>query len=329
MKILFCLSVCCLLLSAECEEKTDKPTKPAFRLSTFQADVTPPVGHMLFTGQFKTSTGITTQLEARGLVLQIEGDKPVVLCSVDWAEIRNETYDQWRDRLAEAAGTVRERVLVSAIHQHDTPLGDLGAERILRALGSEHQVIDPKFHEAALSRVVQALKDSMTKTEPVTHIGYGKGTVQKVASNRRYIGDDGAPKYNRGSACKLLSAQRAPEGEIDPFLKSLSFWNGKKELAVYSVYATHPMSYYGTRKTDSDFPGLARAKRQADTPDALQIYASGCSGNVTAGKYNDGNRANRAVLAERIYQGMITAFTFDGLPRFELVGADRKIRQCH
>ena len=40
----------------------------------------------------------------------------------------------------------------------------------------------------------------------------------------------------------------------------------------------------------------------------LQIYTSGCSGNVTAGKYNDGNAANRPVLAERIYQAMATAW---------------------
>ncbi len=278
-----------------------------FRLSTFQADVTPPVGHMLFTGQFKTATGIQTDLKAKGLVLQIAGDKPIVICAVDWSEIRNETYDQWRDRLAAAAGTVRERVLVSAIHQHDTPMGDLGAERILRSLGSPHQVIDPEFHEQALTRVVKSLTDSLKKVKPVTHISFGNGKVEKVASNRRYIATDGTPKFNRGSSCKILAAQLAPEGEIDPFLKSISFWNGEKELAVYSVYATHPMSYYGTRRVDSDFPGLARKRRQSDTPDALQIYASGCSGNVTVGKYNDGSRENRAVFADRLYQGMVKA----------------------
>jgi len=262
---------------------------------------------MLLTGKFQTATGIHTRLEARGLVLQIPNDQAVVICAVDWAEIRNETYDQWRDRLAEAAGTSRERVFLSSIHQHDTPMGDLGAERALRSLGSPFHVIDPKFHERALQGVVEAVRKSLSHARPVTHIGVGSGKVKKIASNRRYLSADGTPKFDRGSACHIPEAQHAPEGAIDPFLKTLSFWNGDEELAAYSVYATHPMSYYGTRHADSDFPGLARARRQKDTPGTLQIYATGCSGNVTAGKYNDGNPANREVLADRLYKGMLLA----------------------
>ena len=49
---------------------------------------------------------------------------------------------------------------------------------------------------------------------------------------------------------------------------------------------------------------MARAKRQKDTPDCLQIYFSGASGNITAGKYNTGARTNRLVLANRLYDGM-------------------------
>ena len=240
-------------------------------------------------------------------MLQIPDQQAIVLCSIDWSEIRNETYDLWRDALAEAAGTTRERVLISAIHQHDTPLGDLGAERILRSLDSPHQVIDPAFHKAALANVVNALKESLPSAEPVTHIGFGQGEVEKIASNRRYELADGTPKFNRGSACKNIAARHAPEGTVDPFLKSLSFWNGAREVAVYSVYATHPMSYYGTRKVNFDFPGLARSRRQSETPDTLQIYASGCSGNVTAGKYNDGAHENRQILADRLHAGMKAA----------------------
>jgi hypothetical protein len=40
----------------------------------------------------------------------------------------------------------------------------------------------------------------------------------------------------------------------------------------------------------------------------LQVYVSGCSGDVTAGKYNDGSPDNRAVLADRLYQAMTVAW---------------------
>ncbi|MEO8429557.1 MAG: hypothetical protein ABI651_20885, partial [Verrucomicrobiota bacterium] len=72
-------------------------------------------------------------------------------------------------------------------------------------------------------------------------------------------------------------------------------------------YATHPMSYYGKGGVSSDFVGLARERRQKDDLSVAQIYASGCSGNVTAGKYNDGSPSNRPVLADRIYQAMASA----------------------
>jgi len=39
-----------------------------------------------------------------------------------------------------------------------------------------------------------------------------------------------------------------------------------------------------------------------------QIYSSGCSGNLTAGKYNDGSRPMRAVLADRLHAGMVAAW---------------------
>ena len=39
----------------------------------------------------------------------------------------------------------------------------------------------------------------------------------------------------------------------------------------------------------------------------FQIYVSGCSGDITAGKYNDGSTENRAVLTERIYRAMVEA----------------------
>src|SRR5262249_6380723 len=82
----------------------------------------------------------------------------------------------------------------------------------------------------------------------------------------------------------------------------------EQPVLALSFYATHPMSYYGQGGVSSDFIGMARKRRQADDPKVVQIYLSGCSGNVTAGKYNDGSPANRPVLAGRIYQGMVKAW---------------------
>ncbi|MCH2377817.1 MAG: hypothetical protein MK236_00205 [Pedosphaera sp.] len=274
-----------------------------FSIATFTADVTVPIGHGMMGGLWKSKT-VADPLFAKGIVL-IGGEKPVVFVSVDWCEIRNEAFDRWRDALAEAVGTTRERVLVSAIHQHEAPVADLEAQRILERLKLEGSICDLKFHEQAVQRVARAAKTAMKNRHPITHIGMGQAKVEKIASNRRYVLPDGEISFGRGSASgRNVLAANAPEGTIDPWLKTLSFWNGEKAVAALSGYATHPMSYYRTGEVSADFPGMARAKRQKDTPDCLQIYFSGASGNVTAGKYNTGARTNRLVLANRLYDGM-------------------------
>src|SRR5206468_12260759 len=75
-----------------------------------------------------------------------------------------------------------------------------------------------------------------------------------------------------------------------------------------SYYTTQHMSYYGDCQVSSDFYGLARQKLKDDEPKVLQIYFTGCAGNITAGKYNDGAHENRPVLRDRIYTAMKAAW---------------------
>jgi hypothetical protein len=279
---------------------------PSFRLATFSADVTVPMGHGMMGGAW-LSKSVVDPLFANGIVLVGSGE-PVVFVAVDWCEIRNDALTRWQEVLAEAAGTTAERVMVCAIHQHDAPVADLEAERILRERKLAGTVCDLEFHERAVQRVSAALRASLKLAQPVTHIGVGQAKVERVASNRRYQMPDGSIRFDRTSSTKNVFAIEASEGVIDPWLKTLSFWDGETPVAALSGYAVHPMSYYGSGEVSADFPGLARARRQRDLPAVKQIYFSGCSGNVTAGKYNTGDRANRAVLADRLYQAMVAAW---------------------
>jgi len=277
-----------------------------FRLAAFSADVTVPTGHGMMGGAWLSKT-VADPLFAHGVVL-LGPDDPVVFVAVDWCEIRNDALTRWQKVLAEAARTKPERVMVCAIHQHDAPVADLEAERILRAEKLPGTVCDLEFHERAVQGVATALRESLNSAQPVTHIGTGQAKVERVASNRRYEMPDGSVRFDRGSTTRNVFAIEAAEGLIDPWLKTLSFWNGDKPLAAISGYAVHPMSYYGSGEVSADFPGLARSLRQKEMPEVKQIYFSGCSGNVTAGKYNNGDRANRDVLAGRLHQAMVTAW---------------------
>jgi len=280
---------------------------PTLTASTFSIEVTCPIGHPCMGGGIAPAREIVDPLYANGFVLQGAG-KPVAVVAIDWCEIRNGAYEAWRNAIAKALGTDRVRVIVSALHQHDTPIADLEAEELLRKHKAVGSICDLEFHAKTVDRVATAIKASLKEAKPVTHFGTGQATVEKVASNRRYTDAAGAVHYNRMSATRDPMIRAAEDGTIDPELKTLSLWNGDKPIVAVSAYATHPMSFYGRGGVTADFVGLARRRRQAETPECLQIYVSGCSGNVTAGKYNDGSPDNRPVLADRIYKAMSAAW---------------------
>src|SRR5262249_21879693 len=120
------------------------PAHKEFRLATFSAEVTCPVGHPLLAGLIQPAKEIVDPLFAHGLVL-LGLDEPVVFCAVDWCEIRNQSYEQWRAVLAKAANTTKERVLLCSLHQHDAPVTDVGAAVLLKNAGLEGKMFDPAF----------------------------------------------------------------------------------------------------------------------------------------------------------------------------------------
>jgi hypothetical protein len=253
------------------------PAEGSLRLATFTAEVTPPLGHPCMGGGIAPAKEIVDPLFANGFAL-LGGGKPAVLVAVDWCEIRNDAYERWRCAVAEAAGTTPERVLVSCLHQHDAPVADLEAQRLLEKHHAAGSVCMPDFHEKAVGRVARAVREALPSARPVTHVGTGQARVEKVASNRRTLGLDGKPQFGRTSATRDPRVREQQEGTIDPWLKTLSFWDGDRPLLALSCYATHPMSYYGKGGVSADFVGLARKRRQVDDPAVFQIYTSGCSG---------------------------------------------------
>ncbi len=280
---------------------------PNYHLATFNADVTIPLGHPCMGGGIPPAQRVDDPLFARGFVLWGDCD-PIVLTAVDWCEIRNDAYERWRAVLAEAAHTVPQRVMVTSVHQHDAPVADLEAQRILERYNAVGRICDLEFHERAVQRVAAAVREGLKTPRKVTHLGIGQAKVEKVASNRRFLDAEGKVSFARTSSTRDPQAHAAPENTIDPFLKMLSFWDGERPGLAMSCYATHPMSYYGRGGVSADFVGMARARRQKDDEATFQIYVSGCSGNVTAGKYNDGSTENRPILADRIYQAMVAAW---------------------
>jgi len=284
----------------------EEQTQESLRIATFDIDATPQVGSMMAYDRVVRIEELG--LRARGIVL-LGTEMPIVLCAVDWIGIGNEAHDAFRDRLAKAAGTSRDRVAVHTLHQHDAPRCDFTAETLLHNIGvSDLGPHDRSLARDVLKRLDVAVAESIKVATPITHYGTGVSKVEGVASNRRILNDQGKVVATRYTTCRDAALRAEPDGVIDPELISLSFWNQDQPVTVLTYYACHPQSYYRTGVPSPDFPGIARFMRGQDLPNTLHVHFNGAGGNIGAGKYNDGNKQNRLTLANRLANGMQIAF---------------------
>jgi len=269
------------------------------RVAVFRCDVTPPLGQPLIAGDVIHT--VEQPLLAKGIVLQA-GAKRYVLCAVDWCELCNASHEALRGKIAAAAGTDAACVAVQCVHQHTAPLMDIDAQKLLAEIGAGQLLLDQKVWDEITERLAGAVKQSLERFEPVDHLGTGQAKVDRVAATRRVAVEGGKIRV-RYSACKEADLRALPEGAIDPYLKTVTLARGEKPLVRLHYYATHPQTYYGDGRASSDFVGIVREKLERKEQ-VFQVYFTGCGGDVTVGKYNDGSPKCRDELAERLLAGM-------------------------
>jgi hypothetical protein len=124
-----------------------------------------------------------------------------------------------------------------------------------------------------------------------------------LASSRRIRQPDGSI-LTRLSSSTNPEEQRAPEGYIDGYLRSITFFADDRPVARMYYYATHPQSYYNDGRVTYDVPGIARERLEKEFG-VFQVYFTGCGGDIGMGKYNDGTPERRAALVDRLYDGMV------------------------
>ena len=284
-----------------------KPVRE-LRLAPFRFDVTVPIGHSLCGGWITPATKIGDPLEALGLVILGAG-QPIVLCAVDWTGILNEAHLQWRRALAEGAGTSPDRVTVHTVHQHNAPFACLESQEYLTQHGMEPSIMDTGFFSEVMDRARVAVAGAVKKARPVSAVATAEAPVERVACNRRILGDDGRVRINRGVTCfqshpELLELD---DGLIDPMLKTVAFFDGDEKIAACHYYAVHPISLPHDGLVSAEFPALARRSMQQKEPGCAHIYFTGCAGNINAGKYTDLTFKTTQALADRIAAAMHTA----------------------
>src|ERR1035437_3167168 len=273
------------------------------RVATFRCDVTPWPGEALvWTAKL---VKVEEPLLAKGIVLE-DGTNRYVLCAIDWCLLANDSELSFRKALATAAGTDPVRVAVQCIHQHAAPYADEGAHRLLDAAPTPLPHLSPKYLDAVRALLAGAAQEAVTHLEPFDRVGIGQAKVERVASARRIRDEKGQMLTHWSSSAKDPKMAAAPEGPIDPWLKTITLARGNKPLVRLHYYATHPQTFCCDGRASADFVGLAREAVERQDK-VFQIYFTGCSGDVTAGKYSDGSPQAQAELAQRLKAGMLAS----------------------
>ena len=272
----------------------------SLRVATFRCDVTPGPGEPLVWAT-KLVT-IEEPLLAKGIVLE-DGPNRMVLCGIDWCLMGNESELSFRKTLAGAAGTDPAHVAIQCLHQHAAPYADEGAYRLLEAAPKPLPHLSARFMDSVRSQLASAVREAVSRLEPFDHVGTGQVRAVQIASARRLRDPEGHILTRYSSGAKNPKMAEAPEGPIDPFLKTITLARGDKPLVRLHYYATHPQTFCCDGRASSDFVGLAReaVERQEKV---FQIYFTGCAGDVTAGKYNDGSAQALTNLTQRLEAAM-------------------------
>jgi hypothetical protein len=280
--------------------------------AAFTCDITPPLGSPLPECNPPFAASADIPLLAKGVVIA-DGSTRYALCAFDYCELHTGAHDLFRRAIANALSVNEFQVEVHCLHQHDAPLYDTYAELLAAMVPSPPRTTDLTFMGVASERVARAVRNALKNLEPLTHVACGKAKVEKFASNRR-VPLPGGKIGVRFSSCNDPGLIAAPEGLIDPWMRTVTLFNQQRPIARLHYYASHPQSYYGQGHMNPDTPGIARER--LDKEEGIpQIYFTGCAGNVAAGKYNDGSHGMRMPLATRLYNGMKAAIAAAGTPQ--------------
>jgi hypothetical protein len=273
------------------------------RVATFRCDVTPWPGEPLVWAVKLVK--VEEPLLAKGIVLA-DGTNRYVLCAIDWCLLANESELSFRKTLATATGTEPARVAIQCIHQHAAPYADEGAHRLLDAAPTPLPHLTQKFLDAVRVRLAGAAQEAAAHLEPFDRVGSGQAKAERIASARRLRDEEGRMLTRWSSGAKDPKMAQAPEGLIDPWLKTITLARGDKPLVRLHYYATHPQTFCCDGRASADFVGLAREAVERQDK-VFQIYFTGCSGDVTAGKYSDGSPKAMAELAQHLKSAMLAS----------------------
>ncbi len=269
------------------------------RVAAFRADVTPALGEPLI--WVDPTREVLDPLWAKGVVIEGPGGR-VVLCAVDWCGLGGYVHRMFREKLAQAVNTPAECVAVQAVHQHTAPYVEGGGYELMARLKNPPLMMSRRFLETVTDRLAEAAAQAASRLQPFDGAGLGSFGLDRVGSARRMM-VDGKLVTRFSTSGKDPRMAGLPEGDIDTRLRTVTLLARGKPLVRLHYYASHPQTFCCDGRVTADFVGAAREAVERDEK-VPQIYFTGCAGDTTVGKYNDGGGDARTGLAKRMEVGL-------------------------
>ncbi len=229
------------------------------RAGAAKVDITPPKEMFPLEGG-QTYGSVHDPLYVRALVLDNGTDK-MALISVDAGQVRN--GNEIFQALTQELGIPRQRIMLSATHNHNTP--------------TSGTLKDPKqaaqYFQQLKKGVVDAAKQANARLQPA-RVGYGTGKAYVNTNRDEKIGEG----YHMGYV---------PEGPSDKTVAVLTVTKPTGEpIAVYANYAVHAVVMYRSRTRDGhvqitgDLPGAtSNYVEERLGNNAIALWTSGAAGD--------------------------------------------------
>lgn len=230
-----------------------------------------------------------------GNVAMLKNDETtVVMVSLDTLGIEISDAEDFRNAVAEAAGTDYACVSISCTHSHSGPatMDCFEGPKDLEMMADIRQ------------RLLDTVVELKAKLEPAV-MGCGFTYENDISWNRRYILKEGNvwahPQIDKMDVV-------CAEGPIDPQVGVVCVRNMEGLAMGYLVnFACHPLFYGGQCIASPNFPGFLRKElKRLERPECVCLFINGAAGDISHDNPFDHSRTTAesvgTQLAKRSYE---------------------------
>ena len=209
-----------------------------------------------------------------------DGEKKVVLVSLDLLDARETLVHRMRKRINEKFGIDGENVLVAATHAHT---GSIASE--------DNTVISRREADIVIDLTLDAIEEAISKMVPVT-VSFAAKEFENLNFNRVFKMKDGCYRSNpRGERIKEIVCESDP---FDKALHLLCFKDENGKVIAQAINLACHADAVGLNVYCADYPGeVRRLTKEKFGNDTVTVFLLGCCGNVVNESIEDIYTNNR------------------------------------